>query len=104
MCSLWLSVGDSPVVPHGTRPWVPWAICHSTRSWNAFSSILPCRNGVMRATIEPVNMTLASEGLTQAEHNAGPAALQGNPGRPATPGNPRVSALIKTPPPIFDKF
>ncbi|MEJ0041332.1 MAG: hypothetical protein WDM81_03590 [Rhizomicrobium sp.] len=30
MCSSWLSVGDSPVVPQGTRPWLPCAICQDT--------------------------------------------------------------------------
>ena len=34
-CSSWSSVATSPVVPHGTRPDEPSAICHSTRSRNA---------------------------------------------------------------------
>ena len=31
MCSAGVSVGDSPVVPTGTRPCVPSEMCHSTR-------------------------------------------------------------------------
>ena len=47
MCSSWDSVGLSPVVPTGTRPLVPSAICQSTRSRNAFSSREPFLNGVI---------------------------------------------------------
>ena len=55
LCSSWLSVGDSPVVPHGTSPCAPWSICHSTSFLNAGASSLPFLNGVMRAVIEPLN-------------------------------------------------
>ena len=49
-CSGWLSVGDSPVVPQGTRPCVPSEICHSTKSPNARSSTSPPSKGVISAT------------------------------------------------------
>ena len=44
-CSSWLRVGDLPVVPQGTSPWVPSAICQATRARNAASSTLPFLNG-----------------------------------------------------------
>ena len=52
-CSSCESVGDSPVVPTGTRPWVPCSMCHSTSDCSAGSSIAPLRNGVISATMEP---------------------------------------------------
>jgi hypothetical protein len=58
----------------------------------------------MRATIEPLNMAASSKGLTKAEHNPGPAALQGKARPRGAPVIPAVSALIKTTPSIFDKF
>src|SRR5207237_10106296 len=58
-CSLWLSVWLSPLVPTGTRPLVPSAICQSTRSRNAFSSTEPFLNGVTSAVKEPRNLVLA---------------------------------------------
>src|SRR5689334_9856929 len=56
LCSAWLKVGDSPVVPTGTRPCVPCPTCQSTKSWKPLSSTVPPRNGVIRATIDPWNM------------------------------------------------
>src|SRR5690349_7255102 len=56
LCSAWLSVGLSPVVPTGTRPCVPSAICQLTRSRKAFSSNVPSRNGVTKAVNEPLNL------------------------------------------------
>ena len=41
------------VVPTGTRPCVPSAICQSTKLAKAFSSTAPSRMGVMSAVIEP---------------------------------------------------
>ena len=55
-CSAWFSVGDSPVVPHGTRASVPWLICQSISARNAYSSNAPSLNGVIKATIEPLNI------------------------------------------------
>ena len=55
-CSSWFKVGDSPVVPEGTSPWVPWFICHSTKSWKDFSSISPFLNGVINAVIDPLKI------------------------------------------------
>src|SRR5262249_39511660 len=55
ICSLWLRVGDSPVVPTGTNPSVPSEICHSTRRLNAPSSSSPFLKGVMSAVMEPLN-------------------------------------------------
>src|SRR5262245_625262 len=61
-CSSWVRVGDSPVVPHGTRPCAPWSICHSTSLWKARSSTLPSLNGVMRAAIEPLKVGMGTLG------------------------------------------
>src|SRR5215475_13060729 len=55
-CSSWLKVGDSPVVPHGTMPSVPWATCISTSCFSLASSTLPSVKGVTSATMEPWNM------------------------------------------------
>jgi hypothetical protein len=55
-----VSVGDSPVVPTGTRPWLPALIIRSTWRANASSSTDPSSaNGVMRAGIEPLNMLVS---------------------------------------------
>src|ERR1700759_3250990 len=58
-CSSCDRVGLSPVVPTGTKPLVPSAICQSTRSRNAFSSREPFLNGVMSAVNDPRNVVLA---------------------------------------------
>src|SRR5215218_3373676 len=47
------SAGASPVVPHGTRPETPPAICRWTRARSADSSIRPSRNGVISAVKQP---------------------------------------------------
>jgi hypothetical protein len=52
-CSACESVGDSPVVPQGTRPSVPFAMWNSTSSRSLPSSTLPSWNGVTIATSEP---------------------------------------------------
>src|SRR6185312_16241731 len=54
ICSSWLKVGDSPVVPQGTSPWLPCSICHETSLRNAPSSTLPFFIGVIRAGMEPL--------------------------------------------------
>ena len=54
-----LKVADSPVVPIGTRPWLPSSICQATKSRNAASSNRASRNGVTRAGIEPRNMVIS---------------------------------------------
>ena len=56
LCSSIESVGDSPVVPHGTRPSVPSLICQATNFSNPFSSTEPFLNGVINATSDPLNM------------------------------------------------
>jgi hypothetical protein len=56
LCSSIDSVGDSPVVPHGTRPSVPSLICQATNFSNPFSSTAPFLNGVINATSDPLNM------------------------------------------------
>jgi len=48
-CSAMFSVGDSPVVPTGTIPSIPAAICRSISSPKALSSTFPLRNGVTKA-------------------------------------------------------
>ena len=56
LCSSWLSVGLSPVVPTGTRPWVPSSICQfDMRRGTPPRRRLPFANGVTRAVIEPRN-------------------------------------------------
>ena len=60
LCSSWDSVGLSPVVPTGTSPLVPSAICQSTSSRNAFSSTDPFLNGVTSAVNEPRKRVLAA--------------------------------------------
>src|SRR3569832_1997299 len=59
LCSSWLSVGLSPVVPTGTRPLVPSAICQFTRPRNAASSTEPFLNGVTRAVKDPRKFVFA---------------------------------------------
>src|SRR5207253_4073682 len=58
-CSSWLRVGLSPVVPTGTSPRVPSAICQSTSWRKAFSSSDPFLNGVTSAVKEPRKLVLA---------------------------------------------
>ncbi len=65
LCSSWLSVGLSPVVPTGTRPCVPSAICQSTKARKASSSTLPSFIGVTSAVIEPLNIN--GDSLGQAD-------------------------------------
>src|SRR5665647_1864595 len=60
LCSSWLTVGLSPVVPTGTRPWVPSAICQLTRARKAASSSEPFLNGVTKAVNEPRKFVLAA--------------------------------------------
>src|SRR5690348_5002040 len=60
LCSSWLKVGLSPVVPTGTRPFVPSAICQPTRERNAASSSDPFLNGVTSAVKEPRKLVLAA--------------------------------------------
>src|SRR3990172_2661403 len=56
LCSSYERVADSPVVPQGTRPEVPFDIWNSMSLLNAASSTRPSLNGVTRAVIEPVNI------------------------------------------------
>src|ERR1700722_19221924 len=60
LCSSWLTVGLSPVVPTGTRPWVPSAICQLTSPRNAASSSEPFLNGVTKAVNDPRKFVLAA--------------------------------------------
>src|SRR6266850_680538 len=60
LCSSWLTVGLSPVVPTGTRPWVPSAICQLTRERKDASSSEPFLNGVTKAVNDPRNFVLAA--------------------------------------------
>src|SRR5436190_18201814 len=59
LCSSIETVGDSPVVPQGTRPSVPSLICQPTNFSNPFSSTDPFLNGVINATSDPANMASA---------------------------------------------
>src|SRR5437867_13213492 len=58
-CSSCERVGLSPVVPTGTKPAVPSAICQSTRARKAFSSSAPLPKGVTNAVTEPRKLVLA---------------------------------------------
>src|ERR1700684_61641 len=60
LCSSWFTVGLSPVVPTGTRPWVPSAICQLTKARKAASSSEPFLNGVTKAVNEPRKFVLAA--------------------------------------------
>src|SRR4051794_21716915 len=60
LCSSWLSVGLSPVVPTGTRPLVPSEICQLTSERNAASSSEPFLKGVTKAVKDPRNFVLAA--------------------------------------------
>src|ERR1700674_4181795 len=60
LCSSWLPVGLSPVVPTGTRPFVPSAICQLTSPRNAASSSEPFLNGVTKAVNDPRKFVLAA--------------------------------------------
>src|SRR6185312_4661446 len=61
LCSAMDKVGDSPVVPHGTRPSVPSLICQATNFSKPFSSTAPFLNGVINATSDPVNMASSDD-------------------------------------------
>src|SRR4028119_126104 len=50
--------GVSPVVPHGTSPWMPCPIWNSTRFSSASTSTSPFRNGVTSAVNAPLNISL----------------------------------------------
>jgi hypothetical protein len=58
-CSSWDNVGLSPVVPTGTKPLEPSAICQSTNPRKAVSSSEPLLNGVTSAVNEPLKLVLA---------------------------------------------
>src|SRR3954451_13168576 len=60
LCSSWLRVGLSPVVPTGTSPCVPSAICQFTSARNADSSSEPFLNGVTKAVNDPRKFVLAA--------------------------------------------
>src|SRR5262245_49831871 len=63
--SLWLSVGASPVVPHGDRKWTPASICRRARRLTPASSTEPSfLKGVTRAVPTPENGVRISELLS----------------------------------------
>src|SRR5580700_11532184 len=76
-CSSCDSVGLSPVVPTGTSPQVPSAICQSTSPRNACSSSEPFLNGVTSAVKEPLKLVLAVMTRSSVGVGAGrPAFIQ----------------------------
>src|SRR5262245_26701424 len=77
LCSSVESVGDSPVVPQGTRPSVPSLICQATNFSNPFSSTDPFLNGVIRATSDPVNMAPSSDSSSVGQSRPHPLSRQG---------------------------
>src|SRR6185295_19416710 len=76
LCSSMESVGDSPVVPQGTRPSVPSLICQATNFSKPFSSTAPFLNGVMSATSDPLNMAFLRIPLKN-QHRPRPKTSQG---------------------------
>src|ERR1700748_1670485 len=60
LCSSWLTVGLSPVVPTGTRPLVPSEICQFTSERKAASSSEPFLKGVTKAGNEPRKFVLVA--------------------------------------------
>src|SRR5712691_6816863 len=76
LCSSWLTVGLSPVVPTGTSPWVPSVICQFTSERNAASSSEPFLNGVTKAVNDPRNFVLAAMDFLQ--HLRVPSELERN--------------------------
>src|SRR6202048_2996351 len=65
LCSSWLTVGLSPVVPTGTRPLVPSEICQLTSDRKAASSSEPCLKGVTKEVKEPRNFVMAAMDFLQ---------------------------------------
>src|SRR5690606_7659226 len=65
-------VGDSPVVPTGTRPCVPCSTCQSTRRRSVASSTRPCEKGVTSATSDPEILLLTMRLLVTGEADAEP--------------------------------
>src|SRR5207244_579762 len=59
--------GLSPVVPTGTRPWVPSASCQETSARKAASSSEPFLNGVTKAVKEPRKFVLAAMELLRTQ-------------------------------------
>src|SRR5262249_50505367 len=76
LCSSWLRVGLSPVVPTGTSPWVPSAICQFTSARKAASSSEPFLKGVTRAVKEPLKRVLADINPSRAQVAAASVALK----------------------------
>src|SRR4030088_1338434 len=65
LCSSWLTVGLSPVVPTGTRPLVPSAICQLTSELKGASTSEPFLNGVTRAVKQPRKFVLGAMDFLQ---------------------------------------
>src|SRR5580692_3083421 len=83
LCSSWLTVGLSPVVPTGTRPLVPSAICQFTSPRKAASSSEPFLKGVTRAVKDPRNFVFAAMDFSLRARSSRPLKL---PIRPFIPG------------------
>src|SRR3979490_1924846 len=109
LCSSWLTVGLSPVVPTGTRPLVPSAICQLTSERKAASSSEPFLNGVTKAVKEPRKLVLDAMDFLQKLVAALPFAGTANsyrvsrsgeraPKHPISRDFAAVLAQISTPP------
>ena len=62
LCSAWVSVADSPVVPTGTMPCVPDSKCQSTKLSSAAQSMAPdAVIGVTKATKLPLKSSVACD-------------------------------------------
>src|SRR5580704_1647909 len=102
LCSSWLTVGLSPVVPTGTRPWVPSAICQLTKARKAASSSEPFLNGVTKAVNEPRKFVLAAMDFLRTRgfygFAVGPPLHTGSEGQakdPHRPGHSRDFAGLR---------
>src|SRR5262245_14975650 len=74
-----VKVGLSPVVPTGTRKWMPASTCRRPSRRTAASSRLPVLvNGVTRAVPQPVNGVLMFDLVLDTQH-----VLHGEPTAPA---------------------
>src|SRR5207245_11470873 len=77
-----VSVGLSPVVPHGTRKWMPASTCRRPRRLTARSSRSPdFVNGVTRAVPTPVKLVLVVLMAVPSRQHERPFAC--HPRRPA---------------------
>src|SRR3712207_7253049 len=59
--------GVSPVVPHGTSPWMPCPIWNSTSPSSASTSTSPFLKGVTSAVYAPLNISRSEEHTSELQ-------------------------------------